>query len=515
MIIDLAASKKKTPINFDVAIIGAGAAGIFLALKLAQKKIKVALIEGGDLDYTDVSQELYSGSILDRDLPYGLLNSRMRYFGGSTNCWAGGLGFFDQIDFEVRSWMELSGWPIPYNTLNRHYLDALDFLDMDIPLDAFQHIKEKLPGFETTGLIYTDTLRFGQKYLEKIRTSPFISLFLNSNIKNFASLKAGGEVASINIITHELDEFTIHASKFVLAAGGIENARILLNSKENKLAIESKLVGKYFVDHPIFPIATLHSPNNSFLEHFDVRSFDDKFQGYNYLPFFRVPDHIQKELEISNAVISFHQQEAELSNTAKKAWQLQKKIKQGRLSEIGFDDLAAVLGNPIEAGRALATRLTGNSSKRFAIRIQMEQVNTQNSWIDLDTEKDRLGIKKTVLKWSFDQKDTDSVIKIISYAGSVLRKNKIGIIEIDNSFLSNPDYMPDDLRGGQHHSGSTRMGSSSSDGVVDPNLKVFGVSNLFVVGSSTFPTNGWVNPTLTILALTSRLCEYLEKELKN
>ena len=123
-------------------------------------------------------------------------------------------------------------------------------------------------------------------------------------------------------------------------------------------------------------------------------------------------------------------------------------------------------------------------------------------------------MKKINLSWCFNQKDLDTIVKTIEYTGRQLRINKLGILQIDESFFNQPSVMPMDLRGGQHHSGTTRMGLSPQEGVVNENLRVFGISNLHIVGSSVFPTNGWVNPTLSILALTARLGDYLIAELR-
>ena len=115
-----------------VLIIGSGAAGLSLALKLEKLKIPSLIIEGGNSEYSDESQEIYNGEIVSKhNLAYGLKDSRMRYFGGSTNCWAGLCGEFDEEDFLERDWINLSGWPIFKKDLDPYYNEASKFLNID------------------------------------------------------------------------------------------------------------------------------------------------------------------------------------------------------------------------------------------------------------------------------------------------------------------------------------------------------------------------------------------------
>lgn len=98
------------------------------------------------------------------------------------------------------------------------------------------------------------------------------------------------------------------------------------------------------------------------------------------------------------------------------------------------------------------------------------------------------------------------------YTANVLHKNKLGSLMVDDFLIENKKELPYDLRGGQHHSGTTRMSSSESNGVVNRDLLVHGVKNLHVLGGSVFPTNSWVNPTFTIIALSLRLSDHLSSK---
>ena len=99
---------------------------------------------------------------------------------------------------------------------------------------------------------------------------------------------------------------------------------------------------------------------------------------------------------------------------------------------------------------------------------------------------------------------------MIQYVAKQFSSQGEGVIKVDAALTSDRGSLPPDLRGGQHHSGTTRMSESVENGVVDANLKVFGMDNLYIVGSSIFPTNGWVNPTYTIIVLSCRLAKHFK-----
>ena len=120
--------QKKT----TVLIVGSGPAGMSLALKLEKLRIPSIIVEGGELNYTEESQEIYSGEVVsEHQLPHGLYGSRLRLLGGSGNCWAGMCGELDEEDFLSRDWIDKTGWPILKKDLNNYYDEAALFLNID------------------------------------------------------------------------------------------------------------------------------------------------------------------------------------------------------------------------------------------------------------------------------------------------------------------------------------------------------------------------------------------------
>jgi len=307
----------------------------------------------------------------------------------------------------------------------------------------------------------------------------------------------------------------VKAKAYVLACGGIENARILLNSGADgvvALGNTTDRVGRFFCDHPIAPCATVVGPMGELKDmKFEARHFYKQTdRGQAGVPFFRLPFELQQQYSTLNATLQFHLQEPEMGPGEVAAWRLRNFIRDPARSTITGDDLLAIAKNPLDIMRTLVNR-QDSSGGRIAMRFQMEQSPNPDSRVTLVNERDKLGVRRAKLSWSFTEIERRTVDVMNAYAAARLQKEGIGTLRLDRALDENRLELPMDLRGGQHHSGTTRMAASERDGVVDADLKVFRTRNLFVCGSSVFPTNGWVNPTLTIVALGLRLARHLAK----
>ena len=225
-----------TVIETDLAIIGAGAAGITIARELAGSGISVALIESGGFDFDAATQDLYEGESVGVDYP--LTSSRLRYFGGSTNHWGGWCRPLEPIDFEKRDWVPYSGWPVTREELNPFYDRARDICQIksgafDDPA-AWQAGGTPMPlagsEVETRFFLYSPPTRFGQVYRSAIKQAKNITCYLNSNVMEIVPAANGTQVAHLDVGTLSGVRFTIKPKSCVLACGGIENARMLLVS---------------------------------------------------------------------------------------------------------------------------------------------------------------------------------------------------------------------------------------------------------------------------------------------
>jgi choline dehydrogenase-like flavoprotein len=137
----------------------------------------------------------------------------------------------------------------------------------------------------------------------------------------------------------------------------------------------------------------------------------------------------------------------------------------------------------------------------FGIEAETEQHPNPESRVSLDPQvRDLFGDPVPHLNLAFSdfdrrthQRARDIVQQLLSAAGA----RDIVVDPISSTSF------------GAHHMGTCRMADDPDKGVVDRNCQVHGISNLFVVGGSVFPTSGALQPSLTIAALALRLADHL------
>ena len=504
-----------------VLIVGSGPAGLSLALKLEKLGIPSIIIEGGELNYTDESQEIYSGEVVSKHkLPHGVFGSRLRFLGGSSNCWARKCGELDEEDFLSRDWIEKSGWPILKKDLNSYYDEAALFLD--ISRRNFINPREysgvsPLIGFESRCLnsAGNESVLESSYFIDHLKKSNLISVYLNANCVKINNNSFNNSlIESIEIRSYNDHVKIINSQYIILCCGGIENARILLNSTEcSEPTISNKydLIGRYYSDHPVAPCATVIGPKGKV---FGLNHLINSTQE-GVLPYYKIPYQTQKKLEISNSAIFFYEQENELTESDIAAFKLYKILKGNKDFKITRSDIIKMAKNPygiFQSYLQRRKRLTGSiNNSRIAMRFQLEQTPNRESRVYLSDKLDKFGLRKVKLNWVFNKTERQTLDFLMAYTANTLQINRIGTLKMDEQLYNFSEQLPLDLRGGQHHCGTTRMAATPNNGVVDINLKVFGTKNLFVCGSSIFPTNGWVNPTFTIVAFSLRLADYISK----
>lgn len=478
---------------------GAGAAGISIAREFIGTPWKVFLLEGGDFEFTDESQSIYETESMDV-VPEGALSaedpsfSRQRFFGGSTNCWGGWCRPLDEIDFAKRSWVDGSGWPITQDDLLSHYQRASRLVEIppfdllkerQFPLGEsqvggpeFRLHDQKFSAMGTRFFRFSPPTRFGEVYRDELVDAENIHVVTNANVVRFRSDETG-QVKSVLVKNSRGEEITFSAGHFVLACGGIENPRLLLNSRETQstgLGNQNDLVGRYFMEHPTTsPGAFLSTIGRKWFEDFEVvdqsrpkkifvtsPTFQERFKTLNY------------SCEILPAFES--------------------------LSGQGLgESLAKFAGDQTET----------NVPVIFVIRTEMHP--HKENRISLGEARDRLGLHKIRLRLTMGQDDLSSVVKSTEGVIRLLSAQGVGRGKIQ---LDDETQWPKWLSGSNHHMGTTRMASNEKEGVVDRDCKVFGLKNLFIAGSSVFTTAGYANPTLTIVALALRLSDHLKTEMK-
>ena len=253
--------ENKTLIEGDICIVGAGAAGISMALDWDHTKYKVILLEGGGFEYDPKIQELYAGKITGQPY-YPLMSSRLHYFGGTTGHWAGFCSPMDPIDFTKRSWVDHSGWPITREDMDPYYERAHKKLELG-PYNYDMAYWQKgdpamVPLIKNDSVVwnkiwqFSPPTRFGQKYRKNIVESRNIHLYTYANVVNIVTNESGSAVREMIVKNFEGKEHRVIAKKFILACCSIQNARLLLASNQQAargLGNVNDMVGRYFMEH--------------------------------------------------------------------------------------------------------------------------------------------------------------------------------------------------------------------------------------------------------------------------
>ena len=530
MIIDLRQVENVKEMNGKIAIIGAGAAGITLALELSQKFSEVLLFESGSLDFEQQTQVLYDGPNLGHGGP-DLISSRLRYFGGSTNHWAGQCAPLDAVDFEANADPTYSGWPITLKDLAPYYARAYPYCELGTYKEHSQFFENAAshtqsvvggPEFELAEFRYSPPTKFGERYRAALASSDRIKVYLNANLTDLSVFDNGLRVSALEVQTLTGRKMRVTADCYVLACGGIENARILLNCNKfykNGLGNENDLVGRFFMDHLdagggyIFPSD----------EHFTLGDFsflaghDEKTKislafansAETVMKRQRLPCSLflQPEFAESSAVVRAMSSPAFLA-----VRELVKNVGAAHFSRRTVELGCGALDDPKQVAMALYYRATDSFRNRgmlksIFVRLEGGQMPNPESRVVLTDKVDVLGMRRVGLDWRVTDAEHQSL-----HNTAMEFARGVGLAGLGRMRVHTMDEIQPSTA--YHHMGTTRMSRNSKSGVVDENCCVHGIANVFVAGSSIFPISGRVNPTLTIVALAIRLSDFLVTTVK-
>ena len=487
MFVDTRSIEAGARLACDVCIIGAGAAGISLARELRGARARVCVLESGGLEPDGDTQALYRGRGVGLAGDGYLETSRLRYFGGSTNHWWGMCAPLDAHDFEARPWVPHSGWPVSRADLDPYYARAQPICQLgpfDYDPDAWDPDPPPLgPRSLRRMWQYGPPTRFGAVYREELRASTNVAVHLFANAVDLAATDSGRRVEHVVVKTLQGGQFTVAARAVALAAGGIENPRLLLGSDgvvKAGLGNGRDLVGRFFMEHPH------RQPAGEIL-------FDDprlaawgqkrEARGARFLVNLGVRPEVQRQHRLLNGSLQL--------------WRSWRAETQPEGSLLGLlRDLAAGAG--------------AGPPQRAELFARFEQAPSAESRVRLSEERDALGQRRVVLDWRLGALERDSLRRTLEILAEDLAAAGTARVRIeDASAAGAPEFT-----GGEHHMGTTRMSGDPSTGVVDRDCRVHGIENLYVAGSSVFPTVGWANPTLTIVALSLRLADHLKRTLE-
>lgn len=509
MHIDARLLDNQAVVDADLCIVGAGAAGIAMALDWNDRPEKVVLLEGGGFEYEQETQELFDGSLSGQRY-YPLMSTRLHYFGGTTGHWSGLCTPLDAIDFKMRPWINESGWPISLEDLNPYYPVAGKLLGLET--DSFEYpfwekeLENAHPFPLDESVLWTkmwqySKARYGVLYRDSILNSKNIHLYTHSNATNIVLEENYTSIKEITAKTLTGKTLRIRSKRFVLACGTIQNTRLLLASNgqlENGIGNQYDLVGRYFMEHPELAVGELW-----LYQYFKTDLYFRLSAATRASAEIAFTAKAQEENSLLNASFSlFPLAMGQFQTSRMNLWQNKdpRKSKEQTTADWG-------------AARRQSKGQEGIIQNAFKLNARLEQAPNPNSRITLNAEKDVLGVPKAHLHWEIGGKEKESLRKMCVLLGQAFGKSGLGRVRL-NDYLRSPLDLafPNNTNGGWHHMGTTRMHNDPKKGVVDENCKMHSVHNLFVAGASCFTTGGAANPTLTLTALTLRLSDFLKKQ---
>lgn len=535
MIVDLETDAPPSLTNVDVCVVGGGPAAIALSLRLADKRPdwQICLLEAGGLDYETETQQLYQG--FSTGHPYFPLEStRLRFLGGTSGHWTGWCTPFLEHDLEDRSWIPDSKWPLSIDDVRPYHASAGRFLELpsDRDFDPTRWLDRfgSLPEFAEAGLRsimwqHSDpVLRAGTRYRGDLQQSNNLQVWLHSNVTRLNLQESGNQLTTVEASTVDgARRMLVQARHYVLACGGVENARLMLDSDQvapNGIGNDNGTVGRYFMDHFQTENALLHSVSperiNRYRRSTDANGAQPVSLGFCPTPLF------MSDRGIAGNVSYFTQ--LDRARPTSQLEPMRKLISQWRSghwndstpkhlfqSVRNLDMLIATLAHRIlpilqtsEADRSrLPTAVIGSFG---------EQVPNASSRIMLSDETDRLGNRKPVVHWQLSEQDHRSIRESTLLLGAEFARLGIGRMQLQPWLSPSTVNWPDYIISAHHPMGTTRMSANPRTGVVDSNCRVHGMNNLYIAGSSVFATGSHANPTFMLVALAQRLADFLSQQ---
>ena len=522
MLIDLSAGAPDR-LEAEVAVIGAGAAGITVARHLLSRGLTVLLLESGGLDHHPESSDFNAGESIGEPY-YDLETSRLRFFGGTTAIWGGRCAHLDPIDFEKRPWVAYSGWPFPEAVLNPWYERARSILGLPAKRGLFNGAAGPFARLNGGDVAINHWEfdhqfdRFGASQNRGLFDHPRLTVVLHATVREIVAEPSGRVINHLDVRAPSGASIEVAAKDFVLAAGGIENPRLLLASQSvipDGIGNQHDLVGRFFMEHPHARGGTLRgAPAWQVLRFFANRPLGDIIAA----PLLTATEAFQRQGELLNSALTI----------------AARPPAGGRHSLVKRAYLHAKHSvDPTTIARSMwkAQRLAGRQLKHYVgplfpwlgyhsgkseltLVLRAEQAPNPQSRVMLTDQRDRLGMPRVRLDWRLGEQDVRTASELVGATARAFAKCGLGEVEIADWLDGRDGWQFDPVVsahpiGGFHHMGTTRMADDPKAGVTDGFGKVHGVSNLFVAGSSLFPTGGWANPTLTMLALALRTADHI------
>jgi choline dehydrogenase-like flavoprotein len=529
MIDDFEAMESGFRLETDICVVGTGAAGLALIQEFAGTRIQIIAVESGGSAPGGPAMELNDGEVAG--LPFaGLRDGRARAFGGTSNLWGGQCIQLDPIDFEQRSWVPFSGWPLSRRELIPWYRRAMERLGI-VPGEYEGEVWDRF-GLDGVALdpallrmvhtIFIAQHNLGRRCCSELEMAPNVRVLLNASLLDLEMDATDQRVSSARIGSLSGRRGLVSARAFVLCAGTLENARLLLLSgraDSTGIGNQGGNVGRFLQDHPVCRCAEivtaaprrlqdhfnlLYSPSARTLRH---------GKGKKYLPKIALSEDAQRRERSLNCIgqLDYEFSPGSAMHTLK---DLVVALHMGRQPErllaTGLNVAAAAPLLARGAWRFAARGLTpATKPAHIYLNVISEQTPNPASRVTLGSRTDAFGLPQACVDWRLEGLDWHTFAVFARTVQAEFGRLGLGSV-ILSKWVADRDFAGAPVRDLFHPAGTTRMALSPSEGVVDTDCRVFGVEGLYVVGASVFPTSGTANPVLTITALALRLADHLK-----
>jgi choline dehydrogenase-like flavoprotein len=523
MRIDLEDVPSETRFESEICVIGAGIAGLLLSEKLAGYGFRVHLLEAGGIDLEQRSQDLYK-SEMRGVFHRGTTEGRFRTFGGASTRWGGQVLSYPEEVFQNRELLGHIGWPISESDIRAYYPEIFKIMGVnDLPFTD-----EFLERFGTREALHSPDVRirfskfapFPKRNLaetvgKQCLASDRITVFFHANAVSVDLDQKGDEIKSVTVRNYQGVQYSFKAREYIICTGTIEASRLLLSSTSIHPCGVGNLtdqVGRYFHDHVTARALLIGEQSKAiFSKYFSPYYVKNTLHS----PKLEATVSLQKRLNLPEIMAQFFIHEPNDNEFAL----LRRTLVDLQRREISFKtvgQLPLFLSGAAQMAFALKIRGRRIISRRAGItlNIETEQKPRSDSRIQISDEVNCLGIPKTIVDWKISEEEGEAMRRYASAVDQFLRS--LGMTQLE----WNPGPLDDSQTwiqaGGDilHPMGGTRMGTSPDNSVVDKNLRVHGVNNLFVASCSVFPSGGSSNPTFTMMALARRLADFLKQKQK-
>jgi len=549
---------RKLPANAvvesDICIVGGGAAGITIAHELERSTRRVVVLAGGDRRERPDDRDLYRGEIAPGTSHEPLEEGRRRKWGGTTSAWHGRCVPFDPIDLEHRSWIPDSGWPIQYDELEPYLARATELCEAGpFQYDARETFPgaqaEMVPGFDGPDMVtsrlarFSPPTNFARRYGPALEKARGINVLLGAHAVSLDLDVSRARITRLHARTSRGTELTVVADRYVLACGGLENARLLLASRHQRatgIGNERDNVGRYYMSHLFGALGwiELRSPGNGFMYEYERDP-----QGVYCRRRFWITPRAQSEHLVGNAIAELERpalDDPSHNSALLSAMSLAKAygsaVRERRVAQSperwrsarptrGSHWRTVVRGAPsllrdaplIARARYFQRRrlpgiLGPQSVNHFTVEYHTEHLPHRSSRVVLTEDRDAFGVPRLEVRVAFDDQDVRTVTTFHRLLAAQLSATRTGEFHpYDDDLEQQVELHLANFHSRYHHLGTTRMSATPADGVVDRDCRVHEVHNLYIAGGSVFPTSSHANPTLTLVALAARLADHLRR----